>query len=80
MHFEFTTTTRIVQEITELAPGYTFERIMEGLIIGDMATSLVNGEIINLLNGELAGKVQTIESDGEYENFGAVSEFEGAII
>lgn len=74
MFFEFNANTRIVQEITELAPGYTFERIIEGLQSGDMATSLVSGEIINLINGELAGRVKTVESDGEYEDFGPVSD------
>ena len=76
MFFEFYANTRIVQEITELAPDYTFERVLEGLKTGDMATSIVSGEIINLINGELAARAKNVESSGEYEDFAEVQETE----
>lgn len=69
--FIFDVQARITQEITEVAPGYTEDQIIEGLISGDMATSLVNGEVINLINMELAGKVETVDCDGEFNDFEA---------
>ncbi len=76
MFFEFNANTRIVQEITEVALGYTFQQIIEGLQEGTFATSLSNGELLDLETMEVAAKVVTVESTGEYNDFQPVIEDE----
>ncbi len=67
--FSFMVSANVTQEIIELAPGYTNEKIIEGLQSGDMATSIVNGEVLNLINGEVVAKVINVDCDGEFEDF-----------
>ena len=69
--FTFDVQARVTQEIVELFGAYTEDQVIDGLISGDFATSLVNGEVINLINGDLAAKVSTEDVDGEFNDFEA---------